>query len=122
MNTQPPLQMQEVGNALLDYGIIGIALLIVGYFAWHLYKIQERNSEEWKKDAKESHKAFQELSSKQNMIAEKQIEIQEKQMIQTKDFYDSLNEKVEDLPGRMIKEMNYQKLLAQQSSNNTPSP
>lgn len=117
-----PLQIDGALTALLDYGLIGILLVIVGYFAWHLYRIQEENSKEWKSEAKESSKAVYELTSKQNNINEKQLELQTQGNVQSKEFYDALNNKMDLLPEKILKEMQYQKLVqAQQPNNTTPA-
>lgn len=116
-----PLQIDSAVTALLDYGLIAILLVIVGYFAWHLYRIQEENSKEWKSEAKESSKIVLELTNKQNNINEKQLDLQTQGNMQSKEFYDALNNKMDLLPEKIMKEMQYQKLVQAQQTNNTTS-
>jgi len=118
-----PLQLEVAGTKLLDYGVLGIVLFFVGYFAYKLYMQQQGYTQEWKLEAKESHKAFVELSAKQNSISEKQIEIQEKQTLQTKDFYDSIIKRVDELPSLTLREIEYNRLQDKQNNPNvTPAP
>lgn len=100
-----PLQITNAGNALVDYGVLGIVVVGIGYFAWHLFKTQQRYAEGWREEAKEMSKAFIELSAKQNSIAEKQADIQERQLVQTKDYYDTMIKRVDDMEERVIKEI-----------------
>jgi len=114
-----PLQLESAISSFLNYGIVGALLIVVGFFAWHLYKIQEENSREWKFEAKASNKQFVELASKQNDIAEKQLELQKQGNIQTKEYYDSMDSKMDTLPAKIMKEIQYQKLVEAQNNNTT---
>lgn len=118
-----PLQIDVAGTKLLDYGVLGIVLFIVGYFAYKLFMQQQEYTKEWKVEAKEAHHAFIELSAKQNSIAEKQIDIQREQSLQTKEFYDNIIKRVDELPARTLKEINYSRLQQTQNHpNTTPAP
>lgn len=100
-----PLQIENVGNSLLDYGVLGIVVVGIGYFAWHLFKTQQKYAEGWREEAKDMSKAFIELSAKQNSIAEKQADIQERQLVQTKDYYDTVMKRMEDMEDKVIREI-----------------
>ena len=106
MNT-PPLQIEKISNVLLDYGVLGVILIAVAYFAWHLYKTQQTYADEWRKEAKEMTTAVVDISKEQNKINQRQVDIQEKQTIQTKEFYDALNIKMDEMPEKLIKEWRY---------------
>jgi hypothetical protein len=99
------LNLTNAGSALIDYGVLGIVVLAVGYFAWHLFKTQQKYAEGWREEAKEMSKAFIELSAKQNAIADRQADIQERQVSQTKEYYDSVSKKISDMETRVIEEI-----------------
>jgi len=47
-----PLQIsiKELSNVVLQYGILGILAVVLGYFAWHTYKqIAKKNDEEYQR-------------------------------------------------------------------------
>lgn len=118
-----PLQVDLAGAKLLDYGVLGIVLFFVGYFAYKLYMQQQEYTKEWKTEAKEARLEVFELTSKQNSISEAQLEIQKSQAVQTKEFYDNIIKRVDDIPGRTVKEINYNRLQEKQNSpNTTPAP
>ena len=118
-----PLQIDLAGTKLLDYGVLGLVLFGVCYFAWHLFKTQQKYTDEWRTEAKEMSKAVVSISNEQNKINHRQVEIQEKQTAQTKEFYDSLSQKVDGMPEKFIKEWRYSQLQDQQNNpHNTPAP
>ena len=119
----PPLQIEKAGNVLLDYGLLGALVLALVYLAWHQYSKDQRLSDEYRKDAKQSNEKLMELSFRQTSLQEKQTELQEKQANQTKEFYDSIGKKIDEIPDRVMKEMDYKKLQeAQNRPHNTPAP
>jgi hypothetical protein len=99
------LNLTNAGNVLLDYGVLGVVVLATGYFAWYLFKTQQKYAEGWREEAKEMSKAFIELSAKQNAIADRQADIQERQVSQTKEYYDSVSKKISDMETRVIEEI-----------------
>lgn len=118
-----PLQIDLAGTKLLDYGVLGLVLFFVGYFAYKLYMQQQEYTKEWKSEAKEARMEVFELTSKQNSISEAQVEIQKAQALQTKEFYDNMIRKIDEVPRRTVKEIDYSRLQHQQNTpNTTPAP
>jgi hypothetical protein len=99
------LNLTNAGNALIDYGVLGIVVLAVGYFAWHLFKTQQKYAEGWREEAKEMSKAFIQLSTKQAMIDEKQAEIQERQMNQQQHNHEETITKLDKMESKIIEEI-----------------
>lgn len=118
-----PLQIE---TALLDfknYGLPGLIILALGFFAWKLYSQQVKYAEGWRMEAKEMTQNFMDLSSKQNETNNRLIDIREKDVAQNKEFYDDITKKVEAIPERTVRELDYRKLQrSQPSPNNTPAP
>jgi len=114
--------IDQAGSALIDYGLLGIILIGVAYFAWSLHRTQQKYADEWRKEASESSKAVIELSGRQIGIQEKQSEIQEKQNLQTKEFYDSLGKQVDELPSKIRREIEYAEMKKMHGVRTTPAP
>lgn len=118
------LQMDTdaAGSIVLDYGVLGVALLALAYFAWHQYRRDQMHSDELKKDNKEMNEKFITLSTRQTNIQEKQAELWEKHSIQTQHFHESMQQKVDDIPLKVLKEIIYKQLEdAKNSGRNNPA-
>lgn len=115
-----PLQIEAAGTKLLDYGVIGIALVFVGFFAWYLFKKQEKNADEWRDQSKKMSESFITLVTKQNETNQRLIDIREKDHSENKEFHEDISKKVDELPEKFIKEFEYRQ-LRQQNINNTPA-
>jgi hypothetical protein len=113
-----PLQVEAAGTKLLDYGIIGIALVFVGFFAWYLFKKVEKDGDLWRAESSKMNDNFITLVTEQNKTNQRLIDIREKDVAQNKDFHDSMKKSVEDLPAQTIRELKYHNLQAQQTHNN----
>ena len=107
----PFLQIDATfANSLAEYGILGLVLLAVGYYAWNLTTAQRRYAEEWREEASVSGKAIIELSTRQIAIQEKQAELQQQQTQQTKEYYDSMNRRMDEMPGKVAEKLKLDRL------------
>ena len=116
----------QIETALLDfknYGLPGLIILALGFFAWKLYSQQVKYAEGWREEAKEMTQNFMNLSQKQNETNNRLIDIREQDVAQNKEFFKNISEKVSEIPEKTIKELEYQKLQrSQHVPNNTPAP
>ncbi len=117
------MQIGEAGTRLLDYGVLGIALIFVGFFCWYLINAREKDAKEWKEQGKEMSKNFVQLVTKQNETNQRLIDIREKDSNENREFHEDISRKVDDLPNRLLKEMEYRTLQKSQSNaHTTPAP
>lgn len=107
----PVLQVDTViASSLAEYGIVGVVLLAVGYYAWNLTATQKKYAEEWRQEASTSSKAVIELSTRQIAIQEKQSELQQTQNAQTKEYYDNMNRRMDEMPAKVAEKIKLDKL------------
>jgi len=117
-----PLQIDQAATKLLDYGILGLALIFVGFFAWYLFKQQQRYAEGWREQSAKLADSFVDLTSKQNQTNQRLIDIREKDVMQAKEYHEDIRKSVDNIPEKIIKELNYQRLQISQNPNVTPAP
>ena len=117
-----PLQIQQATTKLLDYGILGLALVFVGFFAWYLFKQQQRYAEGWREQSAKLSDSFVSISQKQNETNQRLIDIREKDVMQSKDYHEDIRRSVDAIPEKIIKELNYQKFQISQNPNLTSAP
>ncbi len=117
-----PLQLESATAKLLDYGILGLALVFVGFFAWYLFKQQQRYAEGWREQSSKLAENFVDLVSKQNQTNQRLIDIREKDVAQSEKHHEDVKKGIQDLPEKIIKELNYQRLQISQQPNTTPAP
>ncbi|RRO19686.1 hypothetical protein [Flavobacteriaceae bacterium 14752] len=98
-------QIEQAGNKLLDYGILGVVLLFIGFFAWKMYQKINADQEVWRSEAIQSRKDLIELSVKQNELNSKLVDIREKDVEQNKDNHNNIKRHLERLPEEVAKEV-----------------
>ncbi len=98
-------QIPEAGSRLLDYGILGIVLLFVAYFAYKMYQKINADQEIWRSEAIQSRKELINLSVKQNELNSKLVDIREKDVEQNKENHHDIKRHLERLPEDVAKEI-----------------
>lgn len=91
-------QIQDAGLRLLDYGILGIMLVIVGFFAYKMWQKINEDQNIWRNEAIESRKDQTKLMEKQNELNQALLNIREKDVEQHKNQFHDLKKMVEKLP------------------------
>lgn len=61
-----------INSNLTDYGVMGTALILIIYFAWYQYQRDQKNTDEIKKDLRDSNAKFLDLNIRQITIQENQ--------------------------------------------------
>jgi len=107
----------NTASRLLEYGVLGIFLILTAYIAFQFYKKIEENSSEWKELGKKMSDNYTNIVIEQNTQNKKLIQIQRETVKQNQYFHKDISAKVDDLPNLITKEI---KLL--QSTNYTPAP
>lgn len=92
-------------SRLLEYGLLGVFLVLLGVFAWHLYRKIDENSNEWKDMAKSMNKNYTDIVLQQNEQNKKLIAIQRESSIQNKQFHDSMKNKMDRMPTHIVREI-----------------
>ncbi len=105
---------KPVQNSLIEYGILGIAVLALGYFAWYQHTTLQKYATETQRKSDAMTEKFIELSKEQTAIASRQTNIQEQQLIQQKEYNSSVTDSLKNLPAQVVREMNYEKMKEQQ--------
>ena len=115
--------MEQVTTPFLEYGVIGALCVLLLFAVRYLFKKSEENSAIWQDIAINSQKSFVAISLKQNETNQKLIEIRERDVDQAKHFHVEISKKMEDMPARILKEIEYRKLHDNQlNSKNHVTP
>ena len=116
-------QLENVFVRLLDYGVLGIVLIIVGYFAFKMYNKINEDQKIWREEAIKSRQDLIDLTVKQNELNTTLIQIRQNDVKDhNKHFYD-IRKKLENLPSDLRKELSVELLQAkcENKINTTPS-
>lgn len=113
--TSPEITTQAASR-LLEYGVLGVFVILISFIAFHFYKKIDDNSNEWKDIAKKMSDNYTNIVLEQNMQNKKLIQIQRETVSQNQYFHKDISAKVDGLPDLISKEI---KLL---QSNYTPAP
>ena len=99
------LQIENASNKLIDYGILGVVLIFVGFFAYKMYNKINEDQKIWRDEAIQSRKELINLSIKQNELNNKLIDIRQKDVDQNeKNFYD-IRKQLDNMPESLRKEL-----------------
>lgn len=100
--------MQQIEERLLDYGLIGMMLIVFGVVIYYLFQKTEKNANDWKAIGMEAMKNFHQLSKENAANSRELIEIQ-KQMVK----------KIDNIPQETVKEIRLQFPMANITSART---
>lgn len=93
--------MEHVAPKLLEYGLLGVLVLVLGFVIWHLYKSKNDDVQIWKDMATKSHEQYIHLSIKQNETNSKLIDIREKDVEAGKEQRAKIIKDLEDMPAKV---------------------
>ena len=106
----------QTASRLLEYGVLGVFVILTSFIAFNFYKKIDDNSNEWKEIAKKMSDNYTNIVLEQNTQNKKLIQTQRETVSQNQYFHKDISAKVDDLPNLITKEI---KLL---QSNYTPAP
>lgn len=113
------LQFENATNKLIDYGILGIVLLFVAFFAYKMYEKINEDQKIWRNEAIESRKDLIGLSIKQNELNSRLIDIREKDVEQNKENFHDIKKHLEKLPENIRRELQVDLMQACKGVNKT---
>lgn len=97
----------QAASRLLEYGVLGIFLILTAFIAFHFYKKIEENSNEWKEVAKSMSENYTNIVLEQNAQNKKLISLQRDTVNQNREFHNNINKKIDLLPATITKEIEF---------------
>lgn len=91
-------QIQDVGLRLIDYGVLGIMLVVLGFFAYKMWQKINEDQNIWRNEAIQSRKDQTRLMEKQNELNQELLHIRQKDVEQNKDNFHDIKQELEKLP------------------------
>ena len=98
-------QLDSATNKLVDFGIIGVVLIFVGFMAYKMWIKINSDQEIWRTEAIESRKELINLSLKQNELNTKLIDIRERDVDLNKDNFHAIKQRLDEIPEKVRKEL-----------------
>lgn len=117
------LQLENASNRLLDYGVLGVVLVFIGFFAYKMYMKINEDQKIWREEAIKSRDDLIDLTIKQNELNSKLIEIRERDVDDQRTNFYSIQKKIDNMPESIRKELSVDLLEARcdTKKNNTPA-
>lgn len=91
-------QLENVSNKLLDYGILGIMVIVIGFIAFKMYNKINDDQKEWREIAKTQLNHNYKTNIEQNSINQKLIDIRERDVQENRDFHRLMENKMDQFP------------------------
>lgn len=91
-------QLQNVSDKLLDYGILGIMVIVIGFIAYKMYNKINDDQKEWREIAKTQMNHNYKTNIEQNSINQKLIDIRERDVQENRDFHRLMEAKMDKFP------------------------
>ena len=114
------LPIEGAANKLLDYGVIGIMIIFLAFIAFKFYQKIDENSKEWKQQAKDMAEKYTSLNIAQNENNKELIRIRNQDVTQNKEHQEKVERKLDELPEKILKEIQFAELQRKQKPNLTP--
>lgn len=98
-------QLENASTRLLDYGVLGVVLLFIGYFAYKMYNKINEDQKIWREEAIKSRDDLIQLTIKQNELNSRLIEIRKQDVDDQRTNFYSLQKKLDNIPENVRKEL-----------------
>ena len=98
-------QLENESTRLLDYGVLGVVLLFIGYFAYKMYNKINEDQKIWREEAIKSRDDLIQLTIKQNELNSRLIEIRKQDVDDQRTNFYSLQKKLDNIPENVRKEL-----------------
>lgn len=95
---------------ILEYGLLGVAVVVFGFVIWHLYKGKSEDAKTWKEMAQKSSQEFIHISIKQNETNSKIVDVQKQMAEDNRRFHDEMYKRIEDLPAKVAERIKLDQL------------
>ena len=113
-------QLENASHKLLDYGVLGIALVAICFISYKMYNKINDDGAEWRNVAKTQIDHNYKTNIEQNRINQRLIDIRERDTQANRDFHKLLEIKINNLPkevrAELKSEINEQKINITSSS------
>ncbi|TQI71818.1 hypothetical protein JM79_2767 [Gramella sp. Hel_I_59] len=104
-----------------DYGLAGLIILTLIIAVGYLFKVVHDYSKSDRQRADHFGEAFMTMSKDQNETNRKIVDVTERIAEQSKIYHDDTTRKLDEMPGKIIREFEYRQLQQAQNVNNTPA-